>query len=255
MHSGSDGSRVVVITGGVGGIGRGLAELFAADGDSVVVADLDGDAAEQIAKDLRNGGHTALAVAVDVTDEASTLHMAGVVTAEMGRIDVLVNNAGLYGNPVWTGPVLEIPKEAWDQVFSVNLSGVLMCSRAVTPAMRRQNWGRIVNISSMGAYMTGGAYSASKLAVNHLTWSLAAELADYGITVNAVGPGTMDTASMRRQNSDENALNDRINRAFLVKRLGRPADIYAAVKYFASSEAEWCTGQVLMVNGGACVHL
>jgi NAD(P)-dependent dehydrogenase (short-subunit alcohol dehydrogenase family) len=247
--------RVVIITGGGGELGRGIAAGFARDGAAVVLADLKRDAAEAAADKLRSEGYDALPCEVDVTDSTSTVSMAQEVEHVYGRIDVLVNNAGLYGDPVWTGPVLEIPDHMWDDVFNVNVHGILLSSRAVAPVMRRAGWGRIVNISSMGAYMLGGAYSASKLAVHHLTWSLAHELGDANITVNCIAPGTMNTDTNRRNAGDADAIQERVERTFIVKRTGRPEDLYAAARYFASPEAEWCTGQVLLVNGGVNVRL
>jgi NAD(P)-dependent dehydrogenase (short-subunit alcohol dehydrogenase family) len=187
-----------------------------------------------------------------VTDPSSAEEMASRVMKEWGGIDVLVNNAGIYGDHHFD-PVLETDPDYWDKVLEINLKGPLLCSRAVAPQMKTQGKGRIVNISSMGAYILGGVYSISKLAVNHLTWSLASELGSFGVTVNAVGPGTMDVPSAHRQNTAAD-LEDRAARS-LVKRIGKPVDIYAAIRYFASDEAEWCTGQCLLVNGGFNVHI
>lgn len=244
---------VAVVTGAAGGIGSELAHFFARDGYAVVVADLRADAAEQTAGGIREEGHAAIGVPVDVTDETSTLAMARAVDDEFGRVDVLVNNAGLFGDRVWTGPVLEIDTESWDALMAVNVKGTLLCSRAVAPVMRKAAWGRIVNISSMGAYLPAGGYSLSKLAVHHLTWTLALELGPDNITVNCIGPGTIDGETCRRQNSPEQ-IEARIASS-IVKRLGRPSDIYAAIRYFASTESEFCTGQVLLVNGGVNVRL
>src|SRR5262249_52462864 len=152
-------------------------------GYRVAVADLDAEGAESVAEELCRGGHEAIAIEVDVTDATSAAKLADSVAATFGGIDILVNNAGLFGDPAWTGPVMQVDLDEWDKIFAVNLRGVLVVSRAVAPVMKRADWGRIVNISSMGSHMLGGAYSASKLAVNHLTWSLAAELSGANITV------------------------------------------------------------------------
>jgi NAD(P)-dependent dehydrogenase (short-subunit alcohol dehydrogenase family) len=247
--------RVAVVTGGGGELGRGLAAGFGRDGATVVLADLDRATAESAAGQLCSQGLDARPCEVDVTSSASATEMAAELEDAYGRIDILVNNAGLYGNPLWTGPVLDIRDDDWDKIFAVNVRGILVCSRAVAPVMRQARWGRIINISSMGAYMLGGAYSASKLAVHHLTWSLAYELGDAGITVNCIGPGTMDTDTNRRNAGDAALIQERVARTSIVKRTGRPEDLYAAARYFASVEAEWCTGQVLLVNGGTNVRL
>jgi NAD(P)-dependent dehydrogenase (short-subunit alcohol dehydrogenase family) len=244
---------VVVVTGAARGLGRDFARAFAGDDHRVVVADIDTAGAKQVAEAINAEGGQAFAVGVDVTDEASTLAMAAAITGEWGGIDILVNNAGLFGDHVFR-PVVDEDIAAWDLVMSINLKGPLLCSRAVVPAMKAAGWGRIVNISSMGAYTNAGVYAISKLALNHLTWCLATELGEFGITVNAVGPGTMDTESSDRQHPDASW---RVKRAAAtpVRRTGRAEDVYAAIRYFTSDAAEWCTAQTLLVNGGFNVHI
>ena len=244
--------RVAVVTGAGRGLGRALAEYLFADGRRVALADIDAGAAERAAGEIDPSGSRTIAIVVDVTDETSTIAMAEAVATRWERIDILVNNAGLYGDHRFE-PVLQTDAAYWDHVLAVNLRGPLLCSRAVIPVMRARGWGRIVNISSMGAHILGGVYSTSKLALNHVTWSLAAEVGADGITVNGVGPGTIDIESARRQNTPQQ-LADRVSKN-LVKRLGHPQDVYGAVRYFASEDAEWCTGQTLMVNGGFNVHV
>lgn len=244
---------VVIVTGGAGGIGSQLCELYARDGYAVAVADLDEAAAVVVAKTISESGGSATGVRVDVTDEASTLEMAAEVDRQLGGVDILVNNAGLFGQYAWTGPVLGIDTAQWDAVMEVNVKGPLLCARAVAPIMRRAQWGRIINVSSQGAYMPAGAYSASKIALNQLTWNLARELGRDHITVNGIGPGSMDVAAAHQAKTPEQ-IDASIKRS-IVRRLGKPADIYAALKYFSSRESEWCTGQTLLVNGGFNVLL
>ena len=244
---------VAIVTGGAGGMGSALARRFAEDGYAVVIADLDVAAAERVADELRDTGAEAMGVRLDVTDEESAAAMVQSVDERYGRIDVLINNAGLFGNPVWTGRVLDIPFDAWDSVMNVNVKGPLVCARAVVPVMRRARWGRIVNISSQGAYMAAGAYSISKVALNQLTWNLARELGRDRITVNGVGPGTMDLTNTHEMRGAEQ-MEQTVKRQ-IVRRLGDPADIYAAIKYFVGNESEYCTAQTLLVNGGALVLL
>jgi 3-oxoacyl-[acyl-carrier protein] reductase len=245
---------VVIVTGGAGFIGRGLCERFAADGYAVVVADLSEERSSQVAAELSGAGASvAVGLGVDVTDETSVARMVAQVEERFGRIDVLINNAGLFGNPAWTGSLLDIDMAQFDAVMAVNVRGVVLCARAVAPLMRTAPWGRIINLSSQGAYKVAGAYSASKLAVNQITWSLAKELGDDGITVNGVAPGAIDVPTAYEAKGEE-GMRETISLS-IIKRLGTADDLYAAMRYFVSKEAEWCTGQTLMVNGGALVHM
>ncbi|QSE93013.1 SDR family NAD(P)-dependent oxidoreductase [Rhodococcus pseudokoreensis] len=244
---------VVIVTGGAGYIGRGLCELFLKDGYVVVVADLNAEAAERTASEIGGSDGHAIGVGIDVTDETSAADMVHAVESRFGRIDALINNAGLFGDPTWTGPMLGVDMKAWDAVMEVNVKGPVVVTRAVAPIMRKAKWGRIVNVSSQGAYKPAGVYSASKLAVHQVTWNLAKELGDDGITVNCVAPGTMDTPTAFANKPRAHVLS--MPEKSIVKRLGNAADLYAAMKYFVSKESEWCTGQSLLVNGGAEVRL
>jgi NAD(P)-dependent dehydrogenase (short-subunit alcohol dehydrogenase family) len=250
--SGDGNQRVVIVTGAGRGLGRAFAEFAADDGHAVLCADLDGEAAQATAAAISDGGGAAVGTTVDVTSAQSAAAMAAKALECWGRIDILINNAGIYGDHRFE-PITETDLDYWDVVIRVNLKGPLVCSRAVIPAMRARQWGRIVNISSMGAYTPAGVYALSKLGVNHLTWNLAVEVGEDHITVNAVAPGTIDVPSAHRINSPE-SLADRVKQN-LIKRLGTPRDIYSAIRYFISDDAEWCTAQTLLVNGGWNVRL
>ncbi|HZI45864.1 MAG TPA: glucose 1-dehydrogenase [Ilumatobacter sp.] len=238
--------QVVIVTGAARGLGRRYAERFAAEGAKVVVADLRDDVTAAAAE-ITDGGATAIAVQVDVNDEAATRQMAAEAVARFGRIDVLVNNAGIWGD-YEVKPLLEIDPAYWDLVMGVNVRGPLLCSRAVAPTMVAQGRGRIVNISSIGAYMVSGVYGVSKLALNQLTYALAKELGQAGVTVNAVAPGPIDNDASRKQVPP--AAMDRLRDTTLVKRLGDADDIYGMIAYLASDDAAWVTGQTYLVNGG-----
>ena len=238
--------QVVIVTGAARGLGRRYAERFAAEGAKVVVADLRDDVTAAAAE-ITEGGATAIAVQVDVNDEAATRQMAEEAVARFGRIDVLVNNAGIWGD-YEVKPLLEIDPAYWDLVMGVNVRGPLLCSRAVAPTMVAQGRGRIVNISSIGAYMVSGVYGVSKLALNQLTYALAKELGQAGVTVNAVAPGPIDNDASRKQVPP--AAMDRLRDTTLVKRLGDADDIYGMIAYLASDDAAWVTGQTYLVNGG-----
>jgi NAD(P)-dependent dehydrogenase (short-subunit alcohol dehydrogenase family) len=232
--------RVAVITGAASGIGHATAQRFVAAGAQVVL--LDRDDAGRAAQDL-----SATALRVDVSDEQAVANAMSSVAAEHGRIDILVNNAGIWGD-YQRAPLAEVDLGYWDRVLAVNLTGPLLCSQAVLPTMRAQQWGRIVNISSMGAHMASGVYGVSKLALNQLTFALATEVGNDGITVNAVAPGTIDNEATQRQ-VDAGPLQMLIAKN-AVKRAGTADDLYGAVRYLASDEAAWVTGQTLLVNGG-----
>ena len=238
--------QVVIVTGAARGLGRRYAERFAAEGAKVVVADLRDDVTAAAAE-ITDGGAAAIAVQVDVNDEAATRQMAAEAVARFGRIDVLVNNAGIWGD-YEVKPLLEIDPAYWDLVMGVNVRGPLLCSRAVAPTMVAQGRGRIVNISSIGAYMVSGVYGVSKLALNQLTYALAKELGQAGVTVNAVAPGPIDNDASRKQVPP--AAMDRLRDTTLVKRLGDADDIYGMIAYLASDDAAWVTGQTYLVNGG-----
>lgn len=241
--------KVAIVTGAARGLGRDYARFFAQDGASVVLGDINGAGAEQAARDLVASGYRrALGLYLDVTSEASAQDMAEETLQAFGRIDILVNNAGIWGD-LRRAPLLEIEPAYWDTVMAVNLKGALLCSRAVVPTMQRQRWGRIVNISSNGAYKAGSVYSISKLALNQLTYSLAASVADFGITCNGVAPGAVLTHATLGQYSTQEI--EQMIQQNMVKRAGSPADLYGAIRYLCGEDASWITGQTIYVNGGS----
>lgn len=234
--------QVAVVTGGARGIGRGIATVLAAEGARVVIVDLDGELAERAASDL--GG---LAIAADVVDLPSVDQMAARVVDELGRIDIVAANAGIY--PV--AELTELTDEMWAQVMDVNVGGAVRTVQACLPAMRDRGYGRVVLTSSITGPITGqrgfAHYGASKAAMLGFMRSAAVELARSGITVNAVMPGNVATEGFAGT-SDEH--QERMLTSIPMGRYAEPEEIGWAVRFLASPEAAYITGQTLVVDGG-----
>jgi 3-oxoacyl-[acyl-carrier protein] reductase len=239
--------QVAVVTGAARGIGRGIAEVLAGDGATVLIADLDGDAAEATATELRGRGHKAVGASADVTDRDQLAAMVDELLARFDRIDVLASNAGIY--PL--EPFATIDDAAWDLVMDVNAKGTLHAVQACLPAMLARQYGRIVLTSSITGPVTGfpgfAHYGASKAAMLGMMRSAAIELAQSGITINAVMPGNVRTPGVDAV-GDEHAR--RMLAAIPMRDFADPVDIGWAVRFLASPEARYITGQTLIVDGG-----
>lgn len=239
--------KVAVVTGGGQGLGRAITLALARAGAKAVVADMNPDTAESVAAEVADAGGEALAVQVDVAAEGSVAALRERALGRFGRVDVLAANAGLYPRSM----VVDMPEEEWDRVLDVNVGGQFLCARAFVPAMKQQGSGRIICTASSIAYkgQPGHAhYAASKAATLGLVRGLARELAPHGITVNAVAPGTANTA-MPRQHRSEESMQERGARVPL-GRIAEPEDIANTVAFLASDAAAYITGQTLVVNGG-----
>lgn len=237
--------KVVIITGAAGGLGRAFALAFAGAGAKIAACDLNLSGARETAALI---GENAIAVVVNVADEASAETMAKTVVDHFGRIDVLVNNAAIYA-AIQRKPFYEISTSEWDLVMNVNLKGAWLCSKAVFPYLTKQG-GKIINISS-ATVMSGSPmwshYVASKGGVIGLTRSMAKELGDFNINVNAIAPGfTLTDASL---NLIENAQKYGVDRG-AIKRPSTAEDIVGTALYLASSAADFVTGQTIVVDGG-----
>jgi 2-hydroxycyclohexanecarboxyl-CoA dehydrogenase len=247
MASAPESRRVALVTGGGRGIGRAIAGTLADDGHVVALADIDADAAGAAAEEL--GG---LAVRLDVTDTVSVSAALDAVEEQLGRVHVLVNNAG------WDEfrPFLETDEAFWDRVIEINLKGCLRLCRRVVPAMVAAEDGRVVNIASDAARVGSSleaVYSGAKGGVVAFTKTLAREVARSGVTVNAVCPGPTETPMLEQMASrggDSAKVIDAMRRAVPMRRLGRPEDVAGAVAFFASDRAGFITGQTLSVSGG-----
>jgi len=237
--------KVAIVTGASRGIGRGIAEALAARG-AQVVAGARGENAAGTVDAIRQAGGKADAVAIDVTDAASIEAMVDSTLARHGRVDVLVNNAGITRDQL----MLRLKREDWDAVIATNLTSAYTCAQAVLKPMIKQRAGRIVSISSVVGQMGNAGqanYAASKAGLIGFSMALAREVASRNITVNVVAPGMIET-DMTRAVAEK--AQGEWESLIPLKRLGTPQDIAAAVCFLASDEAAYITGQVLAVNGG-----
>jgi NAD(P)-dependent dehydrogenase (short-subunit alcohol dehydrogenase family) len=243
--------KVAVVTGAARGLGRDYAEYFAADGAAVVLADVDAESAAAAAKALAETGVQAHAVAADITDEKSALELVAATVDRFGGLDFLVNNAALWGDLEHMAEgVLDTPVDYFRRVVDVNLTGAFVASKAVAPTMRERGSGRIVNVSSIGAWMSGGPYGITKLALHQLTYACAVQLAGDGITVNAVAPGMIYNEATQRQ-VPEAAFAGMVEAMVPLKRAGTSRDMYGAIRWLCSDDATFVTGQVISPNGGS----
>lgn len=244
--------KVVIVTGGAKGIGRAYSLGVAAEGARVVVADIADPV--PVVKDIEARGGQALAVGCDVSKEEDAQRLATKALDRWGRVDVLVNNAAIYG-VLKRRPLPEIPVEEWDRVMAVNLRGLFLCARAVFPAMKAQGKGKIINISS-STFFKGVPnyihYTTSKGGVVGFTRSLARELGEYGIRVNAIAPGfTLSGENEKNMPEEQKEANIRMR---MLKRAQVPEDLVGTVVFLASDESDFITGQTIAVDGGSIVH-
>src|ERR1700691_818345 len=246
--------RSVLVTGGGKGIGKVYVEEFAKAGARVAAADIDVEAAKGVAESLTKANLETIGLGVDIADERSTKAMIAAALERYGAIDVLINNASLMSvlpRRSW----LEIPVEEWDRVMAVNLRGMFLSCRAAFPAMKAQQRGKIVNISSSRVWE--GApnrlhYTTSKAGVICFTRALAREVGEFGITVNALTPGITQSETQVASSSG-NYLATRIaGRA--IERVQVPADLVGAVMFLAAPASDFMTGQTINVDGGKSMH-
>ena len=242
--------KVAIVTGGARHIGAAYCRRLAEEGAAIVIADiLDGAA---VAAEIKGKGGKAMSLRIDVSKEEDTNRMAAEAVKAFGRIDILVNNAAIFIN-IQRHPFYEITSEEWDRVSAVNIKGPFLCAKAVFPQMKEQRSGKIINISSSTAYWGTPNflhYVASKAALIGMTRSLAREVGDYGICVNAIAPGLVEHEG---QNAPK-ALTELQLKARSIKRLQTPDDLMGTLVFLSSSDSDFMTGQAIVVDGGSIFH-
>ncbi|MCA1730067.1 MAG: 3-oxoacyl-ACP reductase FabG [Actinobacteria bacterium] len=248
--------KSVIVTGGAKGIGAVYAKAFAAEGANVVVADVLEPEGEALVEEVNGqNGSKALFVPADVTDDQSMSQMARQTADAFGRIDILVNNAAIYFDLGVKKPFDEISLGEWDKVMAVNVRGVWQCTKAVSPYMKQQGYGKIVNISSVVAHVGAAGfahYVASKSAVIGLTRALARELGTHNVTVNAVAPGLVTNEATRQINVEDYIEQAAKTRS--VQRAMSPEDLLGAVLFLSSPDSDFISGQTYIVDGGAVMN-
>lgn len=244
-------NKIAIVTGAGQGIGKGIALALAKEGAKVVVSDIS-EGVNDVVKEIEALGSQALAIKADVSNNQQTEEMAKETIKKFGRIDILVNNAGIFPFKGF----LDMKEEDWDRVLNINLKGVFNCTKAVTPTMAKQKYGKIINISSIAGTRVGYVglthYCASKAGIAGLTKALALELAPFKINVNAIAPGAIDTPGITSA-MDEQTRKD-FTETVPLKRFGLPEDIANLVVFLASDESSYVTGECIVVDGGLTIQ-
>jgi 3-oxoacyl-[acyl-carrier protein] reductase len=246
--------RTAIVTGSARGIGAAIAKRLANDGFAVAVLDLDEEACQPVRDEIISAGGSAIAVGVDVADEEAVQHAVTRVADELGHPAVLVNNAGITRDNL----LFKLTTNDWDSVMNVHLRGAFLMSRASQRYMTEAGWGRIVNLSSTSALGNRGQanYSAAKAGLQGFTKTLAIELGKFGVTVNAIAPGFIETqmtaATAERMGISFEDFKKGAAKQIPVARVGQPEDIAAVVSFFSRDDSSFVSGQVIYVAGGPC---
>jgi 3-oxoacyl-[acyl-carrier protein] reductase len=247
-------TQTVVVTGAAQGLGRAFARDLAGRGWQVAIADLNGDRANQVAEEIAQTGGQARAFTGDVSDPAQVAELAQAITAQLGTVTGLVNNAAVFST-LRMGPFEDIDPEVWELVLRVNVTGAFLMCRAFIPAMKTAGYGKVVNISS-ATVLSGRPgylhYVTSKAALIGLTRALASEVGRHGITVNAITPGSTATEIERETITPDQ--RQAMAAAAAMRRVQVPADLVGAVAFLLSRDSDFITGQTLNVDGGLAFH-
>jgi 3-oxoacyl-[acyl-carrier protein] reductase len=245
-------NRVAILTAGAGGFGSASARMMAKEGADIVIADLDEDASQSLVREIQGMGRRAMFVRTDVSVKADAQRLAKAAADALGRIDILVNIAGNSQLAL----LEEMSEADFDRTIAIHLKGTFLCSQAAIPYMKRNNWGRIVNIISRAAFKPRvgvGAYSAAKGGILAMSRVLAAEVAQYGINVNCVAPGTALTKMVRTGfPTPEDQMREATGSGVITRpvRLAHPEEIAAAIVFLCSTPSAHITGSTIHVNGG-----
>ncbi|WP_340053225.1 SDR family oxidoreductase [Pseudomonas sp. JAI120] len=239
-------NKVAVVTGAGQGIGEAYAKALAAEGATVVVAELNEEQGRRVVSEIETSGGKSIFIKTDVSSQESCAALAAAVKESVGGVDYLVNNAAIFAGMRFDS-LTNVDLDYYFKFFAVNLHGALLVTRALLPLIEQQGGGSIVNQSSTAAYLAGSYYEISKLGVNGMTIGLAKELGPKNIRVNAIAPGPTDTEAMR---AVPKAIIDSITSALPLARLGTTDDIVNALLFLLSDQASWITGQILCVDGG-----
>ena len=236
--------KVALVTGGGRGLGEVICRTLAREGAHIAVSDINLADAERVATAIRRVGSKAVAIKADVSSQKEVKAMVAQAIEALGTIDILVNNAGICHQ----GSVAEMSEETWDKVLDVNLKGTFLCSREVMPTLKEKRSGKVVSLGSLagqvGGLVVGANYSASKAGVICFTKALAKELAPFGINVNCIAPGVIDTEMTQAFPREE------MTKSIPLRKLGEPQDVADAVLFLVSQESKYITGQTISVNGG-----
>lgn len=251
MSAGRLTNRVAVITGGARGIGKATALKMIQEGAAVALLDPLSPELEKTVQEIKAQGGKVLGWPVDISLRVQVEHAFAAIKAEWGKADILVNNAGV----VCPAPLDKVQDEDWDKVVSVNLKGTFFCTRAALPGMKKNRYGKIINIGSRASLgkEERTVYSATKAGLIGLTRTWALELAPYNINVNYVGPGPIATELFQASNPPHSPLTQAIIKSIPLKRMGQPEDVANLVSFLASDEASFITGQSIFICGGLTV--
>ena len=246
-------NKVAIVTGSGQGIGREIALTLAKEGAKVVVSDVT-DKISEVVKEIEALGCKSLALKVDVSNSKDTEEMVKKTLKKFGRIDILVNNAGIFRTSI----LAEMKEEDWDKVIAIDLKGVFNCSKAVLQTMIKQKYGKIVNISSVAGTSLGfpGSthYSAAKAGIIGFTHALSMEVAQFGINVNSVAPGIIETVMAKAALGGEKGLRE-FAKQIPLGRVGQPQDIANVVVFLASDDSSYITGQTITADGGLVIKM